>query len=119
MYNNGSAPSGQRRARPCDRLTDEQAERLLAALADTWPKDRFDEFNVAVEEPYCPVLRLALMPFEPRIRHWAGGKALTARVKRAVERWLVENTGRQFCAWRLDRDRLGWCDIVRVEERRT
>jgi hypothetical protein len=97
------------------KLTGEQAEQLLGNMGALWPGEYFDEVNISVAAPDQPNLKVALQPFGVRFRNSLAGESLTIPCQWRVGGWLVENAGRQFGRFRLDRDLMGWCTVAAVD----
>jgi len=94
--------------------TDEQSAALLAALYAQWPDIHFDETNIAMAAPRSPDLLAALGFLNPKTRKVLNRPTLTAATERAVVIWFVSVAGREIGGLMLRRDRIGWCDVVKV-----
>jgi len=84
---------------------------LLWALLARWPRDQFDEFNVAIAALHSPELMKALDFMRPTIRRLYGRRMLSRASERDVLRWILTIAGRDVGGLMLDRNRGGWCTV--------
>jgi hypothetical protein len=84
---------------------------LLAALADTWPGDQFDELNIALRAPAAPLLLAALNFLDPRVGRDRSGRRLSRRNELDILRWMLGVAGREIAGLRLSRNPGGWATI--------
>jgi hypothetical protein len=101
------------------RCSDADSASLLWALTAHWPRDQFDELDIAVDAPYSRPLLAALSFMKPTVRRIPGSawRQLTAETKRDVWRWMLGVEGRDSGGMKLDRNRGGWCQIAIVGRR--
>ena len=94
--------------------SDRDSATLLWALAERWPRDKFDEINVGVEAPANRPMKRAVEGVigAARIRQSGGGPRLSARNERDVVRWMLGTVGRLIAGLVLVRDQIGWCDVI-------
>jgi hypothetical protein len=70
---------------------DRASASLLWALAERWPRDKFDEINIGVEAPFNRPMKRAVEGVigAVRIRRRGGGPRLSAQNERDVLRWML------------------------------